>query len=206
MFIIYHRKIILRKHSSSEFNFNSLLCAGERAPKRSAFFSPATDATSAHSPPRRSPLSPLLPRSPSPYLPTLDASCRLSGLLCSHLLCPLRRLSFLLLLPLRMRCHWRMPHPTSCRRTRKLKQVFKTYMEEHSHNQYHAHAKCDAFAQDARPNYPPSGCSVVEADVATSITQPFKCGVELFTCPDCHLEFSFERVNLPSCSHDQSCR
>lgn len=51
-----------------------------------------------------------------------------------------------------------------------------------------------------------SEIETVEADVATSITQPFKCGVELFTCPDCHLEFSFERVNLPSCSHDQSCR
>ena len=36
--------------------------------------------------------------------------------------------------------------------------------------------------------------------------QPSMCAVELFTCPDCHIEFTFDVINLPSCSHDHSCR
>ncbi|XP_071518249.1 LOW QUALITY PROTEIN: uncharacterized protein Culd [Panulirus ornatus] len=46
----------------------------------------------------------------------------------------------------------------------------------------------------------------VEVDMSNSLTQPFRCGAEFFTCPECHLEFTFQKVNLPSCSHDQSCR
>ncbi|XP_076056388.1 uncharacterized protein LOC143034340 [Oratosquilla oratoria] len=50
---------------------------------------------------------------------------------------------------------------------------------------------------------------VTDAETVASappISQPFRCGLELFTCPDCHLEFTFEYINLPSCSHDQTCR
>ncbi|XP_042229714.1 uncharacterized protein LOC121871453 [Homarus americanus] len=43
-------------------------------------------------------------------------------------------------------------------------------------------------------------------DVTATLAQPSKCGAEFFTCPECHLEFTFEQVNLPSCSHDESCR
>ncbi|KAK4303439.1 hypothetical protein Pmani_024533 [Petrolisthes manimaculis] len=39
-----------------------------------------------------------------------------------------------------------------------------------------------------------------------SLNQPLRCGAEFFTCPECHLEFSFTHVHLPSCSHDRSCR
>nr|XP_053631036.1 uncharacterized protein LOC128687571 isoform X3 [Cherax quadricarinatus]XP_053631037.1 uncharacterized protein LOC128687571 isoform X3 [Cherax quadricarinatus] len=45
-----------------------------------------------------------------------------------------------------------------------------------------------------------------EAEIITSLSQAFRCGAEFFTCPDCHLEFTFQKVNLPSCSHDDSCR
>ncbi|XP_045137658.1 uncharacterized protein LOC123519965 [Portunus trituberculatus] len=44
------------------------------------------------------------------------------------------------------------------------------------------------------------------AGVAPSMSEPFRCGAEFFTCPECHLEFKFGTVNLPSCSHDHSCR
>ncbi|XP_064085881.1 LOW QUALITY PROTEIN: uncharacterized protein LOC135201001 [Macrobrachium nipponense] len=46
----------------------------------------------------------------------------------------------------------------------------------------------------------------VAPEVTTTLTQPLKCGVEILTRPDCHLELTFEKVNLPSCSHDKSCR
>ncbi|KAK8384396.1 hypothetical protein O3P69_009302 [Scylla paramamosain] len=42
--------------------------------------------------------------------------------------------------------------------------------------------------------------------LASSMSEPFRCGSEFYTCPECHLEFTFVRVNLPSCSHDHSCR
>ncbi|XP_068203181.1 uncharacterized protein Culd isoform X2 [Palaemon carinicauda] len=46
----------------------------------------------------------------------------------------------------------------------------------------------------------------VASDVTTTLNQPLMCGVEILTRPDCHLELTFDRVNLPSCSHDRSCR
>ncbi|KAK7071858.1 hypothetical protein SK128_015633 [Halocaridina rubra] len=45
-----------------------------------------------------------------------------------------------------------------------------------------------------------------ESEISTAVSQPAKCGVEIITRPDCHLEITFEKVNLPSCSHDKSCR
>ncbi|XP_035209986.1 LOW QUALITY PROTEIN: uncharacterized protein LOC118184426 [Stegodyphus dumicola] len=35
---------------------------------------------------------------------------------------------------------------------------------------------------------------------------PQRCSVELITCPSCHLEISLQRLDIPTCSNDNTCR
>ncbi|XP_018025141.2 uncharacterized protein LOC108680757 [Hyalella azteca] len=44
--------------------------------------------------------------------------------------------------------------------------------------------------------------------VDTQLQQPDlqQCGINVYTCPGCHLHFSFQELHLPSCSDDGSCK
>lgn len=56
---------------------------------------------------------------------------------------------------------------------------------------------------------------IITVENATSVTKgnpsaqpqiPQRCSVELITCPSCHLEISIQRLDIPTCSNDRSCR
>ncbi|XP_050689525.1 uncharacterized protein LOC126981911 [Eriocheir sinensis] len=69
-------------------------------------------------------------------------------------------------------------------------------------------ASAPAPATPPSPTHPGAAQEEEEGEGVgvASLSEPFRCSTEFRTCPECHLEFTFSAVNLPSCSQDKSCR